>query len=202
MSKSPARKICWRDLLHSNSLNNKGEENMGKGIFLISMMFLFGSTISNASNTGWLDFSNISETRKHINAETLTIMHACKNKESYRKIKNFAAIEYIVKACSVSKKFPIASNEKRICDYIAEERLEQMKLICSKNGVEHKYSEEDLAPHFNQFLKQAPKCFDQDTCFEQFTHQFSLEHAEEFDCSSKFRLSFDLICEVANLKKA
>ena len=170
--------------------------------FLMCVIFIFSSAISNASNTGWRDFSNISETRSHFKEETLTILHACKNKESYGKIKSLAAIEYTVKACSVSRKFPIASDEKRLCDYIAEERLERMKLICSKNGVGNKYSEEDLAPHFNKFLTQAPKCNDQYSCFEQFTNQFSLEHAEEFDCSSKFRLSYDLICEVANLKKA
>ncbi|HAT9712909.1 TPA: hypothetical protein JBD70_15240 [Legionella pneumophila subsp. pneumophila] len=166
--------------------------------FLMCSMLIISSAFSNASNIGWLDFSNVSETRKHFKEETLTILHACKNKESYRKIKNFGAIEYIVKACSVSKKFPIASDEKKICDFIAEESLERMKLICSKNSVEKKYSEEDLAPYFNKFLNQAPKCFDQYSCFEQFIQEFSLEHAEEFDCSSKFRLSYDLMCKLEN----
>lgn len=164
-------------------------------------MVIFGSVFSSASNTGWLDYSNIPETRNHFREETITILHACKNKESYRKIKNFAAIEYIVKACSVSKKFPIASDEKRLCDYIAEERLERMKRICSKNSVGKKYSEEDLAPHYKKFLAQAPKCFDENSCFEEFIDQFSLDHADEFDCASKFRLSYDLICEVANPQK-
>lgn len=169
---------------------------------LMSMTLIWGLGIANASSTGWLDFNNIPETRNHVKEETLTLLHACKNKEPYGKIKNFAAIEYIVKACSVSKKFPIASDEKRLCDYINGERLERMKLICSKNGVGRKYSEEDLAPHYDKFLAEAPKCNDQYSCFEMFTDKFSLEHAEEFDCSSKFRLAYDLICEVANLKKA
>lgn len=170
--------------------------------FLISIIIILGSVSLNASIIGWLDFSDIPETRKHIKEETLTIIQGCKKKESYDRAKNFGAIEYIVKACSISKKLPIASDEKSLCDYISDENLENMKLICSKNGVGQKYSEEDLALQYNKFLAKAPNCMDQHSCFQLFINKFSLEHANEFDCLSKFRLSYDLMCEVANKKKA
>jgi len=144
---------------------------MTKTNFCIAL--LLSSTAAFSSELGWLDFSDIPQTREHLMEDAVVVAKACDKNESYTKIKNFAAIEYVVKACAVSNKFPIDSREKQLCDYLSQYKSYNRKLLCARRAVGQKYSEEDLAPKYKQYLATGPKCNESHICFNNFLDDFS-----------------------------
>lgn len=168
----------------------------------LSTVLLLSSSAVMATNPSEVTTAEIKDTMSNIRSESLSLVHACQKKEPYTKAKNVISMEYVMKACELSRKFPIDSYEKQLCDLLNSDIIKTEKISCARKAVEKRYSEEDLDLDYKQYLASGVKCKSSSSCFDNFLTVYAIEHASEFDCTSKSKLSYDVICQVAeNVKR-